>query len=56
MSNLNGTTRPRYNIKGRMASLQQAKDNKRKRAYEPDDSNVDIIDPEERKKRKAEVR
>jgi hypothetical protein len=56
MSNPNGTTRPRYNVKGRMASIQQAKDHKRKRAYEPDDSNAEMIDPEERKRRKQEVR
>lgn len=39
-----------------MASLQQAKDQKRKRAYEPDDSNAEMIDPEERKRRKQDVR
>lgn len=38
-----------------MASLQKDKDSKRKRAYEPDDSNVDLIDPEERKRKKLEV-
>ena len=38
-----------------MASLQKEKDSKRKRAYEPDDSNVDMIDPEERKRKKLEV-
>jgi hypothetical protein len=52
--------RPRYNQKGRAASIQQAADagqhNKRKREYDVDDSNAEILDPEQRKKRRAEVR
>lgn len=59
--------KPRYNIKGRAASIAQAqivsdgKHNKRKRGYEltqegdiEDDSNAEIIDEVARKKRRDE--
>lgn len=49
--------RPRYNIKGRQASIAAADGahNKRKRAYVVDDSNAEVIDEAARKKRRAEV-
>jgi ATP-dependent RNA helicase DHX37/DHR1 len=50
-----GHSRPRYNQKGRQASADAAADGKRKRAYEPDDSNAEIIDPAEKKRRREEV-
>lgn len=52
------TVRPRYNQKGRAASIAAATDgshNKRKREYEVDDSNAEIIDEEARKKKKEIV-
>lgn len=52
------TVRPRYNQKGRAASIAAATDgshNKRKREYEVDDSNAEIIDEEARKKKKDVV-
>lgn len=49
--------RPRYNIKGRQASIAAAdgSHNKRKREYIVDDSNAEVIDEAARKKRRAEV-
>lgn len=58
--------RPRYNIKGRQASIASAEaaaagvHNKRKRAYdlnedEDEDDNAEILDEEARKKRREEV-
>lgn len=48
-----GAPRPRFNEKGRRASA--AHEKSKKRTYEVDDSNADIIDPEQRKKQKQEV-
>lgn len=53
--------RPRYNQKGRAASIAahaaaaEGKHHKRKREYEVDDSNMEIIDEVARKKIKDEV-
>lgn len=56
-----GHLRPRYNVKGRAASIAAALDGshgKRKREYVlgEDDSNAAIIDEVARKKRREEVR
>lgn len=50
-----GHSRPRYNEKGRAVQRQTGK-RKRTEDYQLDDSNADILDPELRKKRRAEVR
>lgn len=50
--------RPRYNVKGRAASIAKAADSGHKRKateYSPDDSNDPIIDQAARKKLKLEV-
>ncbi|KAI5474522.1 DHX37 protein [Pseudohyphozyma bogoriensis] len=47
--------RPRYNQKGRAASLAAEKSGKRKRTYELDESNAEVIDPVEKKKKREEA-
>ncbi|GAA5996854.1 ATP-dependent RNA helicase ECM16 [Rhodotorula paludigena] len=49
-----GHSRPRYNEKGRAVQRQTGK-RKRTEDYQLDDSNADILDPELRKKRRAEL-
>lgn len=56
-----GNSRPRYNVKGRAASIAKLDEklagSKRKATeYNIDDSNAEIIDEVARKKQKAEVR
>lgn len=53
------SNKPRHNVKGRAASIAAAAaslDGSRKRTYEMDDSNEEIIDQAARKERKDKLR